>query len=47
MQSVFSENRKTRNNIVIVDENENIISEEYLESGRINNFLKMQLKICK
>ena len=47
MQSLFSENRKSRNNTVLVDENENIISEEYLESGTINNFLKMQLKICK
>ena len=44
MQSLFSENRKIRNNIVIVDENENIVSEEYLESGRLNNVFKNATK---
>ena len=38
MQSLFS---KIRNNIVIVDENENIV---YLESGRLNNFFKHATK---
>ena len=41
MQSLFS---KIRNNIVIVDENENIVSEEYSESGRLNNFFKHATK---
>ena len=44
MQSLFSENRKIRNNIVTVDENENVVSEEYLESGRLNNFFKNATK---
>lgn len=44
MQSLFS---KIRNNIVIVDENENIVSEEYLESGDLITFLNMLLKIYK
>ena len=44
MQSLFLENRKIRNNIVTVDENENVVSEEYLESGRLNNFFKNATK---
>ena len=38
--TLFSENRKIRNKIAIVDENENIISEEHLVSEELNKFFK-------
>ena len=41
---LFSENRKSRNKIALVDENENIISEEHLMSEELNNFLKNATK---
>ena len=40
----FSENRKSGNKITIVDENENIISEEHLVSEELNKFLKNATK---
>ena len=44
IQTLFSENRKTRNKLALVDENENIISEEHLVSEELNNFFKNATK---
>ena len=43
-QSLFSENWKIRNKITLVNENENITSEEYLVSEELNNLLKIASK---
>ena len=47
IQPLFSENRKIRNKIALVDESENIISKEHLVSKELKSFLKMQLKVYK
>ena len=44
MQLLFSENRKIRDKIALVDKNENIISEEHLVSEELNNLLKNATK---
>ena len=44
IQPLFSENRKIRNKLALVDENENIISEEHLVSEELNNFFKNATK---
>ena len=44
IQTLFSENRKTRNKLALVDENENIISEEHLVSEELNNVFKNATK---
>ena len=44
IQTLFSENRKIRNKLALVDENENIISEEHLVSEELNNFFKNATK---
>ena len=44
IQPLFSENRKIRNKIALVDENENIISEEHLASEELKNFFKNATK---
>ena len=41
-QPLFSENRKIRDKIALVDENENIISEEHIVSEELNNFFKSE-----
>ena len=41
-QPLFSENRKIRDKISLVDENENIISEEHIVSEELNNFFKSE-----
>ena len=42
--SLFSENRKIRNNIALVHKNENIISEENLVSEELKNVLENIVK---
>ena len=42
--SLFSENRKIRNNIALVHKNENIISEENLVSAELKNVLENIVK---
>ena len=44
IQTLFSENRKIRNKLALVDENENIISEEHLVSEELNNVFKNATK---
>ena len=44
IQPLFSENRKIRNKIALVDENENIISEEHLSYEELNNFFQNATK---
>ena len=44
MKTVFIEIFKIRNKIALVDENENIISEEHLVSEELNNFFKNATK---
>ena len=44
IQTLFSENRKTRNKLALVDENENIVSEEHLVSEELNNVFKNATK---
>ena len=41
-QPLFSENRKIRDKIALVDENENIISEEHIVSEELNNFFQSE-----
>ena len=43
-QPLFSENRKIKNKITLVDENENTISEEHLVSEELNKFFKNATK---
>ena len=44
IQPLFSENRKIRNKIALVDENENIISKEHLVSKELKSFFKNATK---
>ena len=44
IQLLFSENRKNRNKIALVYENENIISDEHLVSEELTRFFKNATK---
>ena len=44
MQPFIPENRKIRNKIALVDENESIISKEHLVSEELKNFFKNATK---
>ena len=44
IQLLFSENRKNRNKIALVYENENIISDEHLVSEELTRFFKNTTK---
>ena len=45
VQPIFSENCKITNKIILVEDNENIISDDKLESEELNNFLKNPPKL--
>ena len=47
IQPFFSEKRKTVNKITLVNENEDILSNDKVVADEINSFLKMQQKILE